>query len=47
MFVEVIKQLEPVTEKLSAPEPDPPVVVRVIAVPATPLRTVLVIVSGV
>ena len=42
----VIEQLVPVTEKLNAPEPDPPVAVRVIAVPATPLRTELLIDSG-
>lgn len=45
-FVDVIKQPEPVAEKLNAPEPDPPVAVRVIAVPATPLRTELLIDSG-
>ena len=42
----VIEQPVPVTEKLNAPEPDPPVAVSVIGVPATPLRTELVIVNG-
>lgn len=46
LVVFVIEHPAPVTEKLSAPVPEPPEAVRVIEVPAVPLNAELVIVSG-
>jgi hypothetical protein len=41
-----ILQLVPVTAYVTAPEPVPPVMVKAIGVPALPLTTLLLIISG-
>lgn len=46
IFVFVIAHPAPVTEKVNTPDPEPPVVARVIAVPAVPVSTELLITNG-
>jgi hypothetical protein len=46
IFVAVIVHPVPVTEKVNAPDPEPPVVARVMAVPAVPVSTELLISKG-